>query len=78
MAEEAGRKEGAHAEDISAELARREDRLAAIRTAKAHIEARELRGEGGGVAGHAEQATGKKLRGKEPRPPAPGLGRGIR
>jgi transposase len=81
QAEEADRSDLPDGLDIPAELARREERLSAIATAKAEIERR-------AVARHAEeqadyekklakrkakeQETGKKARGKKPKPPEPG------
>lgn len=67
--------------DIPAELQRREERLAAIQQAKARIEARarqrhevEQAEYEAKVAARREkeQATGKKARGKEPKPPQAG------
>lgn len=81
QAEEADRSEKSDGLDIPAELARREERLSAIATAKAEIERR-------AAERHAEeqveyekklakrktkeQETGKKARGKHPKPPEPG------
>lgn len=67
--------------DIPAELERREERLAAIQAAKAEIERRAAeRYEREKAAyekkvaqrGQKEQETGKKPRGKQPKPPTPG------
>lgn len=81
QAEKADHKESSDSLDIPAELVRREERLNAIATAKAEIERR-------AAARYAEeqtdyekklakrkskeQKTGKKARGKQPKPPEPG------
>jgi transposase len=82
LAEQADRRELPDGMDIPAEIARRETRLAAIREAKAQIEARaqdRLAAEqeiyqGKLAAREArEKKTGKKLGGKPPKPPSGGV-----
>jgi hypothetical protein len=81
MAEATDREEEEARLDLPAELERRQERLAAIRQAKARIEARarerheaeQAQYEAKVEARRAkEQATGKKARGKEPKPPEAG------
>jgi len=82
QAEEADRADLPDGLDIPAELARRENRLAAIAAAKAAIERRAAERHAEERADFEkklsarkdkEQKTGKKTRGKEPRPPEPRL-----
>jgi len=81
QAEEADRSEKPDGLDIPAELARREERLSAIATAKAEIERRAAERYTEEQADYEkklakrkakEQETGKKARGKHPKPPEPG------
>jgi len=81
MAEEADRQEEKAPLDIPSELERRQERLEAIRAAKARIEARaQERYEAEQAAYETklearrakEAATGKKVGGREPKPPEPG------
>ena len=82
QAEEADRTDLPDGLDIPEELARREKRLAAIADAKAAIERRAAERYAEELADFEkrlatrkdkEQETGKKTRGKEPKPPEPGL-----
>lgn len=82
MAEETDRREEAAVVDIPAELKRREERLVAIRAAKKRIEARaaeryeeerQAYEEKVQARRAKEEATGKKARGREPKPPEPGV-----
>lgn len=82
QAEEADRADLPDGLDIPAELARRENRLAAIADAKAAIERRAAERHAEERADFEkklsarkdkEQKTGKKTRGKEPKPPEPRL-----
>jgi len=82
QAEEADRTDLPDGLDIPEELARREKRLAAITAAKAAIERRAAERYAKEQADFEkklaarkdkEQKTGKKMRGKEPKPPEPGL-----
>jgi len=82
QAEEADRADLPDGLDIPAELARRENRLAAIAAAKAAIERRAAERHAEERADFEkklsarkdkEQKTGKKTRGKEPKPPEPRL-----
>lgn len=81
QAEEADRTDLPDGLDIPDELARREERLAAIAKAKAEIEKRAAQRHAEEQADYEkklaerrakEQKTGKKARGKEPKPPVPG------
>jgi len=81
QAEEADRSEIPDGLDIPAELARREERLNAIATAKAEIERRAAERHAEDQADYEkklakrkakEQESGKKARGKQPKPPVPG------
>ena len=81
QAEEADRSEIPDGLDIPAELARREERLNAIATAKAEIERRAAERHAEEQAEYEEklakrkakeQETGKKSRGKQPKPPESG------
>ena len=81
QAEEADHRELADGLDIPAELARREERLNAIASAKAEIERRAANRYAEEQADYEtkltkrkaeEQETGKKTRGKQPKPPVPG------
>jgi transposase len=81
QAEEADRSEIPDGLDIPAELARREARLNAIATAKTEIERRATQRHTEEQADYEkklakrqakEQETGKKARGKQPKPPTPG------
>lgn len=81
QAEEADRSEKSDGLDIPAELARREKRLDAIAIAKAEIERRAAERYAEEQADYEkklakrkakEQETGKKARGKQPKPPEPG------
>ena len=81
QAEEADRSEKPDGLDIPAELARREERLSAIATAKTEIERRAAERHAEEQAEYEkklakrktkEQETGKKARGKHPKPPEPG------
>ena len=82
LAEQADRRDLPDGMDVPAEIARREARLAAIREAKAQIEARaqerlateQLAYEAKVAARQArEKKTGKKLGGKPPKPPTGGV-----
>jgi transposase len=81
QAEEADRSEIPDGLDIPAELARREERLNAIANAKAEIEQRAAQRHAEEQTDYEtkrtkrkakEQETGKKSRGKQPKPPEPG------
>ena len=81
QAEEADNSEAPDGLDLPAELARREERLAAIARAKAEIERRAAERHAREQAEYEhklaerkakEQQTGRKPRGKEPKPPEPG------
>lgn len=81
QAEEADRTDLPDGLDIPDELARREERLAAIARAKAEIEKRAAQRHAEEQSDYEkkvnerrdkEQKTGKKARGKQPKPPAPG------
>ena len=81
QAEEADNSEAPDGLDLPAELARREERLAAIARAKAEIERRATERHAREQAEYEhklaerkakEQETGRKPRGKEPKPPEPG------
>ena len=81
QAEEADRSEKPDGLDIPAELARRKERLSAIATAKAEIERRAAVRHDEEQADYEkklakrkakEQETGKRARGKHPKPPEPG------
>lgn len=81
QAEEADNSELPDGLDIPAELKRREERLSAIAHAKAEIERRAAERHAEEQAEYEnklaerkakEQATGKKPRGKQPKPPVPG------
>ena len=81
QAEEADHSEAQDGLDIPAELARREERLSAIASAKAEIEQRAADRHAEEQADYEkklakrkdkEQETGKKARGKQPKPPVPG------
>lgn len=81
QAEEADHCEQPDGLDIPAELKRREDRLGAIARAKAEIERRAAERHAEEQAEYEnklaerkakEQQTGKKIRGKQPKPPEPG------
>ena len=81
QAEEADRSEKSDGLDIPEELARREERLSAIAVAKAEIERRAAQRYTEEQADYEEklakrkvkeQETGKKTRGKHPKPPEPG------
>ena len=81
QAEEADRSEKPDGLDIPAELARREERLSAIAEAKAEIEDRAAQRHAEEQAEYEkklaerkakEQETGKKARGKQPKPPVLG------
>ena len=80
QAEEADRSEKPDDLDIPAELARREERLSAIATAKTEIERRAAERYAEEQVDYEkklakrkakEQETGKKTRGKQPKPPVP-------
>ena len=79
-AEAADRDDAADGMDIPAEIARREQRLAAIAEAKARIEARAEERDGVEQAAYQEKVTrreaqrkaGKKPRGRDPEPPTGG------
>jgi len=81
QAEEADRSAKPDGLDIPAELARREERLSAIATAKTEIERRAAERHAEEQSEYEkkldkrkakEQETGKKARGKQPKPPEPG------
>jgi transposase len=83
MAEQADRQDRPDGMDIPAEIARREARLAAIREAKAQIEARaqerleaekKVYEEKVAAREAREKKTGKRFGGKPPKPPAGGVG----
>lgn len=79
-AESTDREDAADGMDIPAEIARREERLAAIAEAKAKIEARAEERDAAEQAAYqekvarrdAQRKTGKKPRGRDPKPPTGG------